>query len=133
MARLLTKDEKKENLRRSVWVRDYGSFPNIPILKKNEWKNACVFWEVFTKEEEELFLTSHEHCLYLAENIDVCHILGKGINKKEEYNLDNCFLGNRISHGYFDNSFHPVTGKRCDKEETVKWKDRIMECINVSK
>jgi len=124
---------KKRQLREAVWVRDYGSFPEVPILKRNEWKNACVFWEIFTEEEEKQFLEAHEHCLYLAETIDVCHILGKGVNKKEQFNPDNCFLGNRISHGYFDNSFHPVTGKQCEREVTDSFKKRIMECIDVSK
>lgn len=128
----MTRKEKKEILRKNVWIRDYGFFPNIPILKNGEWKNACVFWELFTKEEENQFLELHEHCIYLAETIDVCHMLGKGVNKKEEFNTNNCFLGNRISHGYLDNSFHPVTGKKSNKEEINHWKERIKELLNVS-
>lgn len=121
---------KTLEFRKGVWERDFGSFPDSPILKKGKWKQACVFWKIFTKEEKRLFLLIHSKTLFIAENIDVCHVITKGSNEKLRYDITNAFLGNRISHNFLDTFHDPITGKRTDKETIEKWQDRIRSHIN---
>lgn len=92
-------DEKWEKVRLKVWSRDNSQCQYINTL---DYKEYLEF-------KKDLFNPLN--------NLDCCHVFGKGAYPELKYDVENIVLGCRLFHSRIDTFIHPLTNKQINKEE----------------
>jgi len=118
-------NEEEQTFRESVWIRDYGSYPDNRVIK--DWKNICRFWKILSNDEQNAVTENYGNEFYLNKNLEVAHIKGKGSNpeKSLKYSSDNAFLIGHVFHRLIDDFINPITKQAMSKEERESLLERI--------
>jgi hypothetical protein len=109
-----------------VWKRDAGFIPKNKKVSKNEWKKYCRVWSCMTSDEQQFIEDNFKDDLYINENLDCSHYLGRGSHIEEKYKTDNIVLAGRYFSNLIDQYKDPVTKKNLTKSEWTAWWDRIL-------
>lgn len=120
-------DEKWEETRKKVWLRDAGFFPEEAKIKN--WKDYCRCWNILTIKEQQYLQTNFSADLWLADTLDCAHAFGRSGDLK--YDESHIFLISRFFHSRLDQYRDPVTGKNINEEERNAWFERIRGGENV--
>lgn len=123
-------DEKWEELKRYVWLRDTGYEYNGSSSGRKDWMNLCVIWKfIFTDEEKKYIIKNHYKDLWLAETLDIIHIESRSRSSEDKYNPDNILLGNRYFHTLLDNYKNPINKEDMTNDERELWLNKLRKYI----
>jgi hypothetical protein len=112
-------DDKYEDFRKQVWLRDCGIFDGIS--KKKDWKKYCRIWNILTDEEKKYFDEHYSETAWINENLDVCHIEERSSHPELKYVSDNTTICGRFFHSRLDSYVNPVYNINITKEERKEW------------
>ncbi len=111
-------DHSWEDTKEEVWKRDAGEYTGVS--RRFNWMQYCKIWKSFTREEQQYVIETYQAELFLNQNLDVCHIIPKSIDKSKYYDLENLVLGGRMFHTLLDRNRHPVYRHIISSEERIK-------------
>lgn len=141
--RCFEKYEEKEK-KRFVVDQEYNSFVvkvwnetfeegYTGFSTRDKWENYCQLWAVLSEQERNYIKENYKDDLWLAKNLDVCHIREKDIRPDLKYDPDNGVIIGRYFHSLLDSYRHPVTRKSITKEERYDWLMRAKAKIKKEK
>lgn len=115
-------DEKWEELKRYVWLRDTGYEYSGSSSNRKDWMNLCVIWRfILSDAEKKYILKNHYKDLWLNETLDIIHIESRARKPEDKYNPDNVILGGRLWHTLLDTYKDIVTQQDITNDERKTW------------
>lgn len=109
-----------------VWIEQAGFVPE-DRQKVAHWKLYCRFWKCLTPEEQQEFLTRHADYIWMAQQMQVIHLKGRGANPESKKDKSNIVLGNHIAHRLLTDGKDPITLESIGKEEIENWYERMRD------
>ena len=115
-------DDKYEEFRKQVWIRDCGFYDGI--VHRKDWKNYCRIWAILTDCQKAYFDEHYKEVDFINQDLDVCHIQERSSHPELKYEPDNAVVCARIFHTRLDLFTHPLYPRSITKEERQEWSER---------